>query len=73
MYAVALGRPEGGKLTIKALASKPAHYPGEMGSVQRLGSPGKLEIVRDENGLTVSLPGNGNPNYATALKIIPQA
>jgi alpha-L-fucosidase len=73
LYAVVMGRPESGKINIKALGSKSAHYPGEIGSVQMLGSPAKLEFVRDENGLTVTIPGSGTSDYATALKIIPKA
>ena len=40
-----------------------------------LGSSGKLEIVRDENGLTVTLPAQRTKtdDYGIALKIIPKA
>jgi len=73
LYAVVMGSPQGGKVSIKALASKSAHYPGEIGSVQMLGSPAKLEFARDENGLTVTVPGAGLSVYANALKITPKA
>jgi alpha-L-fucosidase len=75
LYAVVMGRSEGGKVNIKALASKSAHYPGEIGSVQMLGSSGKLEFARDENGLTVMLPAQRTKtdDYGIALKIIPKA
>jgi alpha-L-fucosidase len=74
LYAVIMGRPEGGKVSIKALASKSAHYPGEIGSVQLLGSAGKLEIARGENGLTVMLPAQRTKtdDYGIALKITPK-
>ncbi|MGA3180209.1 MAG: alpha-L-fucosidase C-terminal domain-containing protein [Verrucomicrobiota bacterium] len=73
LYAVILGRPEGGKVTIKALASKSAHYPGEIGSIQMLGSPAKLEFAGEENALTVTVSGNGTSIFANALKVIPKA
>lgn len=73
LYAVVMGSPEGGKVSIKSLASKSPHYPGEIGSVQMLGSAAKLDFARDENGLALTLPGNGNSIYATALKIVPKA
>ena len=71
LYAVVMGRPEGGKVTIQALGSKSPHYPGDIGGVQMLGA-GKLEFTRDENGLRVILPGGGTSDYATALKITPK-
>jgi len=73
LYAVVMGRPEGGRVNIKALASRSAHYPGEIGSVQMLGSAAKLEFARDQNGLSVTVPGSGTSIYANALKIIPKA
>jgi alpha-L-fucosidase len=74
LYAVAMGAPEGGRISIKALASKSAHYPGEIGAVQLLGSSAKIEFARDENSLMVTVPDAGSSdNYATALKIIPKA
>jgi alpha-L-fucosidase len=72
LYAVVMGSPEGGKVSIKSLASKSPHYPGEIGSVQMLGSAAKLDFARDENGVALTLPGNGNSIYATALKIVPK-
>ena len=72
LYAVVMGKPEGGKVNIKALASKSAHYPGEIAGVQMLGSSAKLEFTRDENALTVTIPENGPSIFANALKIIPK-
>jgi alpha-L-fucosidase len=70
-----MGWPEGGKVTIKALAASSPHYKGEIGSVQLLGSSGKLEVSRDESGLTVMLPTQRTKtdDYGIALKIIPKA
>jgi alpha-L-fucosidase len=69
LYAVAMGRPDAGKIGIKALASNSPHYPGGIGRVQLLGSSAKLEFSRDETGLTVTIPDSAASDYATALKI----
>jgi alpha-L-fucosidase len=75
LYAVVMGWPEGGKTNIKALATNSPHYKGEIGSVQMLGSSGKLEIARDESGLSVTLPSQRSKtdDYGVALKVIPKA
>lgn len=49
-YAGVLGRLEGGKLTIKALASKSAHCPGGIGCFQRLDSPGNWKLSATKTG-----------------------
>jgi len=73
LYAVVMGQPDNGTVTIKALATGSPHYPGEIGGVQMLGSAGKLDMVRDTTGLTVTVPGNDQSHYATGLKIWPKA
>jgi alpha-L-fucosidase len=73
LYAMVMGWPDGGKVSIKSLAANSPYYKGEIGSLERLGSPGRLEFVRDENGLAATLPENGNSAYAIALKIVPKA
>jgi len=72
LYAIVMGRPAGGKVNIKALASPSAHYKGEVGNVQLLGSSAKLTFTRDANGLAVTIPDSDANNYANALKIIPK-
>jgi len=74
LYAAVMGWPGDGKVNIKALAANSPHYPGKIGSVQMLGSSGKLEIARDENGLTVTLPAQRTrtDDFGIALKIFPQ-
>ena len=71
---MALGWPDGGKINIKALASRPAHYPGEIGGIQLLGSSAKLKFTRDENTLTVMLPAQRTKtdDYGIAIKVIPK-
>jgi alpha-L-fucosidase len=73
LYAVVMGKPDGGKVSIQSLATNSPHYPGKIGSVQMLGAAGKLDVVRDEHGLAVTLPEGKTTDYAIALKIIPNA
>jgi alpha-L-fucosidase len=73
LYAVVMGKPENGKVIIKSLASKSAHYAGDIGAVQLLGSTAKLDFVRDESGLSVNIAGNELSLFANALKITPKA
>jgi len=73
LYAVVMGKPEDGKVTIHSLATNSPHYPGKIGGVQMLGAPGKLDVVRDEHGLAVTLPEGKTSDYAIALKITPNA
>ncbi len=75
LYAVVMGWPDGGKTTIKSLATNAPNYKGNIGSVQMLGSSGNLEIARDETGLTVTLPAKRTQtdDFGVALKIIPKA
>jgi alpha-L-fucosidase len=75
LYAVVMGWPDDRKVNIKALATHSPHYKGEIDSVQMLGSSGKLEIARDENGLTVAFPTQRTKidDFGIALKILPKA
>jgi alpha-L-fucosidase len=73
LYAIALGKPVTGTITIKALASNSPHYPGGIARVELLGTGEKLASNRDTNGLAVIVPDRDGPNYATAMKIIPKA
>jgi alpha-L-fucosidase len=72
LYAVVMGRPDGGIVNIKALATNSPHYQGGIGAVQMLGGSGNLEMARDENGLKVTLPGGGTSDFGTSLKITPR-
>lgn len=69
LYAIALGWPADGKLTIQTLASGSQHYPKELGRVELLGAPGALPFTRGEQGLVVTLPAEKPNAYACALKI----
>jgi alpha-L-fucosidase len=69
LYAIAMGWPDDGKLTIKSLATGSPNYSGDMGDVHLLGVDEKLACVRDENGLTVTLPSQKTGDHAFVFKI----
>jgi len=71
LYALVLEIPKDGQVTIKSLAAGSANWPGDIGSVQLVGSHwwSKLKSTRDETGLHVLLPGNFDGQIAFALKI----
>ena len=69
VYSIALGWPTDRKLTIRALAKGSTNYPGEVGSVNLLGSKEDLAFTRDGTGLTVTLPKKRPCDHAWALKI----
>ena len=69
LYAIALGWPADGKLTIRTLASGSPHYPREVGRVELLGAAGPLPFERGAEGLVVTLPPDKPSEYAYALKI----
>ena len=72
LYAIALGWPGDGKLTVKTLAAGSAAYPREVGQVELLGSRGALRFTRGTEGLVVTLPDRKPNEYAHALKIRPK-
>jgi len=69
LYAISLGWPEDGQLTVRSLA-KPA---GETGNrierVELLGATGNLRWTQTDSGLVVRLPEKRVSEYTTALKI----
>jgi alpha-L-fucosidase len=70
LYAIALGRPEGGRIAIKALAEGSAHHPGAIGSVTLLDGNVPLEWKRTAAGLAVELPAGLPDAAAYTLKIV---
>ncbi len=72
LYAIAMGWPEGGKLTIKSLAANSPYYKREIGSIQLLGAHDNVPFTRDDNGVSLTIPGEGANNHAIALKIVPK-
>ena len=73
LYAIVLGWPADGKITVKSLAKGSANYPGEVGSVQLLGDSQPVSFSRDGNGLAVTLPAKKPCDVAYVLKITPGA
>ncbi|HEX4770670.1 MAG TPA: alpha-L-fucosidase [Bryobacteraceae bacterium] len=69
LYAIALGWPNGGKLTIRSLAEGSASGGGAVSDVKLLGSNAQLKWSRDRNGLTIALPGEKTGEYAYTFKI----
>jgi alpha-L-fucosidase len=63
LYAIALGWPQTGKLTIRSLAGASAH------SVRLLGFPEPLKWSRDPQGLVVQFPRRQRGQHAFALRI----
>ncbi len=70
LYAIALGWPADGKVTIKTLAKGSAAYPREIAKVELTGG-GALQFSRDSSGLVVVLPERQRNDIAVALKILP--
>ena len=73
LYAIVLGWPTDGKVTVKSLAKGSANYPGEVGSVQLLGDSQPVSFNRDADGLVVTLPAKKPCDVAYVLKIKPGA
>ena len=69
LYAIALAWPANGILTIKSLAKGSSEMPGEVKSVQLLGSKTRLNWTRDAAGLRVTLPAEKPGDFAYAFKI----
>ena len=70
IYAIPLGWPDTGKVTIKSLSAGNANYPGAIQRVELLGSGEALIFERTSEGLSVKLPGSRPKNdFAYALKI----
>lgn len=71
LYAIPMGWPENGKITIKSLAKGNASlYPSKIKSIELLGAGPVTDFKQDETGLTVTLPAKQPAlSYAFALKI----
>ncbi|ATP56006.1 alpha-L-fucosidase [Pedobacter ginsengisoli] len=71
LYAIPMGWPENGKITIKSLAKGNASlYPSKIKSMELLGVGPITDFKQDETGLTVTLPAKQPAlSYAFALKI----
>jgi alpha-L-fucosidase len=68
LYAIVLGFPTNGIVTLKSLADPSSYEVGKVQSVRMLGA-GTLKFKRDKDGLTVTLPSKRPCDIAFALKI----
>ncbi len=69
LYAIALGWPQNGKLTIKSLAQGSPQGEVKVRDLHLLGSSAKVKWTRDQNGLNLELPGANTGQYAYVFKI----
>ena len=69
LYAIALGWPKDGRLTIKSLGTATRVSSGGISNVVLLGSKKKVTWDRTAHGLTVQLPSKGPNEIACALRI----
>ncbi len=69
LYAIALGSPAGGKLTIKSLARGSQYSDRTIRNIQLLGSGEKLRWRQNAAGLTISLPPVRASQYTPVLRI----
>ncbi len=69
LYAYVMGWPADGKVTIKALADGSPQAPGKIERVEMLGVAEPLKFTRDQDGLTLTLPGQKVGNYVYGFKI----
>jgi alpha-L-fucosidase len=73
LYAIALARPEDGKLRIKSLAAGSELTKREIKAVQMQWSKTQVKWTRSAEGLIVKLPNEKPGDYPIALKIFPVA
>jgi len=72
LYAIVLAPPADGKVSVRSLRRGQPHLPGEIQSVELLGSTVALQWKRDAAGLQVQLPATPSGAYALALRITPR-
>lgn len=70
IYAIALGWPENGKLTIKSMREGSTALRKNVSSIVMAGTANKLSFTRDQDGLHITLPENKPAlSYTAVLKI----
>jgi alpha-L-fucosidase len=69
LYAIALGWPDTGKITVKALAKTADPKQNQITKVELLGSKGKLKFDQTSDGLVVEIPGEKLTDLTCALRI----
>jgi len=71
LYAVVMGWPESGQVTVRSLGTSLKLYLRQVAEVELVGSAGELEWSRDADGLHVKLPRQSPGEHAFALRITP--
>ncbi len=61
LYAIAMGWPADGRLTIKSLATGSPHFTGGIESVKLLGPTSKVAVQRTAEGLVITFPASAKP------------
>ncbi|MBI1388981.1 MAG: carbohydrate-binding protein [bacterium] len=69
LYAIALGWPEDGRITVRSLAKPAGQSVNNIKSIRLLGYNGELEWRQSEDALVVTLPETKVSEYTAALKI----
>jgi alpha-L-fucosidase len=69
LYAIVLDWPASGRVTIRSLAQASPHLPGEIASVELLGSRDPVQWTRAEDGLRVKVSAARRGTHAFALRI----
>jgi alpha-L-fucosidase len=69
LYAIALGWPDGGKMTIRSLAKTPDPSQNKINKVELLGHSGSLKFDQTAEGLAVELPGKKLSDLTCSLRI----
>ncbi|WP_044303001.1 alpha-L-fucosidase [Rhodopirellula sallentina] len=69
VYATILAWPESGEVTIRALGKGSEYWPGEIGSVEMLGSDETIRFERTDAGLNVKMPSVKPCDFAYVLKL----
>jgi alpha-L-fucosidase len=70
LYAIALGWPNDGKITIKSLAKTADPAQNKITKIELLGRSGKLKFNQTADGLVVELPGEKLSDLTCTLRII---
>jgi alpha-L-fucosidase len=69
LYAIAMGWPDDGKMTIKSLAKTADPAQNKIKKIELLGRSGKLKFEQTADGLVVELPGEKLNDLTCSLRI----
>jgi alpha-L-fucosidase len=72
LYAIVLGWPKNGEVTVQSLSANLRLYPRPIANVQLLGAKGPLKWSRGKTGLKVKMPKKRPCEAAYVLKITPK-